>query len=140
MVKRLLILLLAIPLGVAVIALAVTNRQPVTLAVPPAVDDVPFASATLPLFVVLFIVLLVGMVLGSLATWFSQSRYRREAREKKVEATRAEFEAQKQKERAEALSRQVVAESDAKSADPEARRSAAFASLGLPAPGQHASA
>ena len=140
MLKRLVVLLFAIPVGIAVIALAVTNRQPVTLAVPPAADGVPFASATLPLFVVLFAMLLVGMVLGSLATWFSQSRYRRDAREQKVEATKAGFEAQKQKERAEALSRQVVAESDAKAVDPAMRRSAAFASLGLPAPGNHASA
>ena len=143
MLKRLVALLIAIPVGILVIAISVANRQPVTLSVPPSTADGPaFASATLPFFAFLFITLFLGLVLGSMATWFGQSRYRKQAREMKTEATKASFEAQKQKERAETLSREVVARTDAddaakaqaKALGRDERQAAAFASLGLPAP------
>ena len=134
MFKRIVALLIAVPVGALVIALSVANRQDMTLLVPPSVDGTPLASLTLPVFVVLFATLFVGMVLGSIATWFGQRRYRRNAREMKVEATKASFEAQRQKERAETLSREVVAASEKDAATAADRRVAAFASLGLPAP------
>ncbi|MEL6745652.1 MAG: LapA family protein [Pseudomonadota bacterium] len=107
MMKRLTTLLIILPIGIIVVALAVANRQAVSLSMPPYINDEPFFSLTLPLFAVIFISLLVGMVIGSCATWFKQGRFRKAARERKVEATKNAFEAEKQKTRAEELEKQV---------------------------------
>ncbi|MEO0545830.1 MAG: LapA family protein [Pseudomonadota bacterium] len=107
MMKRLTTLLIILPIGIIVVALAVANRQAVSLSMPPYINDEPFFSLTLPLFAVIFISLLVGMVIGSCATWFKQGRFRKAARERKVEATKHAFEAEKQKTRAEELEKQV---------------------------------
>ncbi|MEL6734488.1 MAG: LapA family protein [Pseudomonadota bacterium] len=107
MMKRLTTLLIILPIGIIVVALAVANRQAVSLSMPPYINDEPFFSLTLPLFAVIFISLLVGMVIGSCATWFKQGRFRKAARDRKVEATKNAFEAEKQKTRAEELEKQV---------------------------------
>ena len=107
MMKRLTTLLIILPIGIIVVALAVANRQAVSLSMPPYINDEPFVSLTLPLFAVIFISLLVGMVIGSCATWFKQGRFRKAARERKVEASKNAVEAEKQKTRAEELEKQV---------------------------------
>jgi len=107
MIKRLTTLLIILPIGIIVVALAVANRQGVSLSMPPYVNDEPFLSITLPLFAIIFVSLLVGMVIGSCATWFKQGRFRKAARDGKVEATKNAFEAEKQKNRAEELEVQV---------------------------------
>ncbi len=122
MINRLTMIFILVPIGIIVLALAVANRQSVTLAVPPDVGGEPLFSATLPLFAVVFISILVGMIIGSCATWLKQGRYRKEAQLQKTEATKATFEAQKQKERAEALKGEVSEADEARS------------KLGLPAP------
>lgn len=103
MMNRLISVFILVPVGIIIIALAVANRQPVTLAVPPDVNGEPLFSASLPLFAVVFVSLLVGMIIGSCATWVKQGRYRKRATQQKAEATRNAFEARKQKERADAL-------------------------------------
>lgn len=107
MMKRLTTLLIILPIGIIVVALAVANRQAVSLAMPPYINDEPFLSVSLPLFAVIFASILVGMVIGSCATWFKQGRFRKAARDGKVEATKSAFEAEKQKNRAEELEMQV---------------------------------
>lgn len=120
--KKLLSLLIAIPVGIVVVTLAVANRAPVTLAVPPQLDDGPLLAATIPLYALIFATLFAGMILGSIATWFQQGRHRKAARTHKVEATKAGFEVERQKEK--------VAEVT-KPNDDESR---ALMALGLPAP------
>ena len=120
--KKLLMLLIAIPVGIVVVTLAVANRAPVTLAVPPQLDDGPLLSASIPLYALIFATLFAGMILGSIATWFQQGRHRKAARSHKAEATKAGAEMERQKEK-------VAEATDA--ADDESR---ALMALGLPAP------
>jgi hypothetical protein len=73
--------LLALTLtGVIVIAIAVANRQTVTVILNPlsAPDDA--LSLQGPLFVFLFAALLVGFILGGLAAWLGQGKWRKLAR------------------------------------------------------------
>jgi len=106
--KRLITLFILVPIGIAIIALAVANRQQVTLNVPPDVGGAPLFSQSVPVYALVFIVLLFGMILGSCATWLKQGKHRKQARLQKVEATKAAFEAEKQKERAEVLAEKVA--------------------------------
>ena len=96
--KRFAALLIFVPVGIVVIALAVANRQAVSVAIPPQIGDAPLYSFSLPLFALLFATLFAGMVIGSFATWISQGKHRKEARIQKLEATKQSFEAQKQSE------------------------------------------
>ena len=96
--KRIAALLVFVPIGIIVIALAVANRQVVSVSIPPQIGDAPLYSFSLPLFALLFATLFAGMVIGSFATWISQGKHRKEARIQKLEATKQSFEAQKQAE------------------------------------------
>ncbi|MEL6751005.1 MAG: lipopolysaccharide assembly protein LapA domain-containing protein [Pseudomonadota bacterium] len=123
MTKRIIAVLILLPVAIIIVALSLANRRPVDLIVP-NFDGSALLATQVPLFALLFVVLLLGMVIGSLGTWVRQAKHRRAARENKVEATKAGFEAEKQRERAEATvtSNGIVAVND---------RAAA---LGLPAP------
>ena len=91
------------PLGIIVVALAVANRQIIVVSIPPQVGDAPLYSFSLPLFALLFATLFVGMLLGSFATWLTQARHRKQARQQKQQADKMANEASKQAQRADAL-------------------------------------
>ena len=82
-------ILIALPVAVVLVALAIANRQVVTVSFDPFVD--PAASAavvTAPLFVLLFLALIVGTFLGGVASWLRQGVNRRRARHARDEAQR----------------------------------------------------
>jgi uncharacterized integral membrane protein len=69
-----------IPLAVIFVIFAVANRHMVTISFDPFNSHDPALSLTLPLFVVIIVVAILGVVAGGLATWFGQRRWRRAAR------------------------------------------------------------
>lgn len=95
MINRLVAALVFVPVAVILIALAVSNRSPASFTVDPFNPGNPALTLELPLFVWLFAALALGMIIGSVATWFKQSRYRRAARDnkRKVETTRQDIKA-----------------------------------------------
>ena len=95
--KKLISLLIFIPLGIVMIILSVANRHPVSFGFDPVNPETPFFEITLPFFVFLFIVLIGGMVLGAMATWWGQGKHRKTARHAKREAARLEKELEEQK-------------------------------------------
>lgn len=88
MFKRILGWIVLVPLCVVLILFALANRQ-LTI-----VNFNPFASPRtlsepgvgMPLFLVIFGVLLVGVILGGIATWIAEGRVRREKRKWQREA------------------------------------------------------
>ncbi|WP_163265042.1 LapA family protein [Chelativorans alearense] len=91
MFNRIVIVLVFVPLAIVLIALAVANRASTAFTLDPFNPGNPGLTVELPLFVYLFAALLIGMFVGSIATWFRQGRYRRIARERaqEVEQLRA---------------------------------------------------
>ena len=87
MLKRLIAVLVLAPVAIVLIALAVSNRTPTRFTIDPFNPGNPVLTMELPLFIWLFAALGVGMIIGSVATWFKQGRYRKSAREniRKVE-------------------------------------------------------
>ena len=69
-----------IPLAVIFVVFAVANRHLVTVSFNPFNSQDSALSLTLPLFVVIIAVAILGVVVGSCATWFGQRRWRRAAR------------------------------------------------------------
>jgi uncharacterized integral membrane protein len=72
--------LIVVPLAVIIIAFAVANRQMVTVSFDPTSSTNPAYAATVPLFVLIFIVIILGVIIGGIAAWARQSPWRRTAR------------------------------------------------------------
>ncbi|EYR83288.1 MULTISPECIES: LapA family protein [unclassified Shinella] len=108
MIKRVVNILVLIPIGIVLIVLSVANRQSVTLALNPFRPEDSVLSVTAPFFVYLFLAVIFGLVIGSLATWFTQGKYRKRARIEASEAVKWHGEAEKHKTRAEAIASQAM--------------------------------
>jgi uncharacterized integral membrane protein len=81
--------LVVIPLGVFFVIFAVANRHLVTVSFDPFNSATPTVAVTLPLFVVIIAVAMIGVVAGGMATWFRQGRWRRAARQHEADARQA---------------------------------------------------
>lgn len=86
MFSRLLWLVFVFPLAVAFIALAVSNRHIVRLVLDPLSPDNPALALEGPFFIYLFAALLVGVVIGGIAVWFGQRKWRKAAHLRSHEA------------------------------------------------------
>jgi len=97
-VRNVVAALILVPLAVIIIAFAVANRQIVTVSLDPFSAEHPAASLTLPLFALIIVLLIVGVVIGGLAAWLRQAKWRRTARllEREVDELRAEIDGFKQ--------------------------------------------
>jgi uncharacterized integral membrane protein len=78
--RKIVTAIVVIPLAAVIIAFAVANRQTVTVSFDPFSLANPAYAATLPLFVVLFVVLILGVLVGGIAAWIRQGKWRRAAR------------------------------------------------------------
>ena len=90
--RKFLTALVVIPLGVLFIVFAVANRHLVTVSFDPFNSVNPTVAVTMPLFVVIIVVAILGVAAGGSATWFRQRRWRRAARQHEAEARRARSE------------------------------------------------
>jgi heme/copper-type cytochrome/quinol oxidase subunit 1 len=77
---------IVVPLGIVLIALAVVNRKPVQLVLDPFGALDPSLAIEAPLFLLVLGVFAVGLIVGGIATWFTQGKWRRMAREEAREA------------------------------------------------------
>jgi uncharacterized integral membrane protein len=93
---RYLKLLLLLPIALVVVTLAVSNRAQTKLVYWP--DQLgPELSFTAPLFVALMLATMLGVLIGGLATWLTQSGHRRAERQYRREAERLKSEAERLK-------------------------------------------
>jgi len=106
--RRFLWLIVVVPMTVIVLIVAVANRKDVRFAVDPF-GILPADSAlNIPLFVLLFAALLLGIVLGGVATWLGQGRWRRAARRERARAARLREENDRLRERGAATSTALI--------------------------------
>jgi uncharacterized integral membrane protein len=78
--------LIVIPLGLLFVVFAVANRHFVTVSFDPFNTRDPSVGVTMPLFAVIIIVAILGVVAGGTATWFRQRHWRRAARQHEADA------------------------------------------------------
>jgi len=86
--RRIVWLLIAFPVGLLLVMLAVANRHDVALVLDPFQPEAPALSFVMPFYVFLFGTLIIGVLLGGFATWVSQGHWRRNARRQAREAAR----------------------------------------------------
>ncbi len=95
MFRKIVTAIIVVPLAAVIIAFAVANRRLVTVSFDPFSTTTPAYAATLPLFAVILLVLIVGVVVGGVAAWIRQGKWRRTARQLdgEVRTLRAELDA-----------------------------------------------
>lgn len=85
MTRKLVLGLVIIPLGLALIALAVVNRGPAELILDPFGGDQGY-TVEAPLFLFLLCAFTLGLLIGGFASWINQGKWRRTARAEAREA------------------------------------------------------
>ena len=80
MIRKLATALLLILLALVLVSFAVANRQIVTVSLDPFDQANPALVVSQPLYLVVFVVLIAGVVIGGCAAWLRQARWRRRAR------------------------------------------------------------
>jgi uncharacterized integral membrane protein len=80
MFRKIVTAIIVVPIAAIIVAFAVANRQTVTVSFDPFSSVSPAYAATLPLFVLLFVVLILGVLVGGCAAWLRQGKWRRAAR------------------------------------------------------------
>ncbi len=95
MFGRLVTLVVVLPLAIVLIALGVANRAMTLFTLDPFNPGNPLLSWQLPLFALMFSMLILGIVLGSIATWLAQGKHRRSARNARTEVAKLLSEAQR---------------------------------------------
>lgn len=95
MLKRMFGLVFGFAAAALLVTVAVANRHGVVLVLDPFNPKDPVLSLQLPFYAYLFAVLICGVLLGGFATWLSQGKWRRIARNRTQEALRWKGEAER---------------------------------------------
>jgi uncharacterized integral membrane protein len=86
--RRALKIIVLVPVAIVLVALAVANREPVRFALDPFDAGATGLALTMPLFWIVFAALALGVVIGGVAVWLRQGRFRRAARREHEDAVR----------------------------------------------------
>ena len=95
MLGRIVSLIVGAIATVFLVTLAVANRHAAKLVLDPFNPENPVLSIELPFYAYLFTMLIAGVVLGGVATWLTQSKWRRTARGRTQDAIRWRAEAER---------------------------------------------
>jgi uncharacterized integral membrane protein len=89
---RFLIAILMVVVAALLVAYAIANRSPVTVSFDPFDRGTPAYVVTLPLYLLSFTILILGVVVGAVVGWFTQGKRRRYRRRLKSELNRVRAE------------------------------------------------
>jgi uncharacterized integral membrane protein len=93
MVRKIVTVLVLLPVALLIVMFAVANRGPVTVALDPFGGEPPMFTAALPLFLLLLTALIAGVIVGGAAAWSRQRKWRRRARRLATDLKAAQVEA-----------------------------------------------
>jgi len=95
MIRKVITALILVPLAIIFVFFAVANRQEVVVSFDPLLDYAhPAFSRPLPLYMLILILIIGGVILGGAAAWLRQGKWRSRARRLEAELRwlRAEYE------------------------------------------------
>jgi uncharacterized integral membrane protein len=84
--KKILAVVVLVPLAIVAVALSVANRHNVALSLDPFNAADPAVAVAVPLYMLIFAAIALGVLIGGVATWLGQGRWRRQARRLRHEA------------------------------------------------------
>jgi len=86
MIRKIVTAVVLVPLAIVFISFAVANRQIVTVSFDPFDQTHPAFAMTMPLFALILLLIIAGVLLGGIAAWLRQRKWRRAARLAEAEA------------------------------------------------------
>jgi uncharacterized integral membrane protein len=93
MIRKIVTVLILIPLALAIALFAVSNRAPVLIGFDLFGAQPPMLAYPMPLFIALLAALILGVIVGGVSAWSAQRKWRRRARRLAVELKTAQAEA-----------------------------------------------
>jgi len=82
MIKRVVMWFVLVPFGLLLTIFALANRHVVPIGIDPVSPQSPFwGPIDLPLFVIIYVSLLLGVVLGGIGSWLGQGKHRKAERQ-----------------------------------------------------------
>jgi uncharacterized integral membrane protein len=92
--RKFLAAVILIPLAILMVMFAVANRASVAVSLDPFSSSAPALTVHVPLFLLLLVALIFGVLVGGIAAWLRQSKWRRAARhlERELRTARAKAE------------------------------------------------
>lgn len=85
MIRKIVLAVVLIPLAFLIVALAVANREIVSVSFDPFSTAQPAFLLRAPLFVLVFVLVIAGVIIGGVASWLRQGKWRRAARLREAE-------------------------------------------------------
>src|SRR5882724_3259286 len=79
-------ILVLVPLGIVIVMFAVANRQTITISFDPFDAVNPAFALKTPLFALIFVLVGLGVLVGGIAAWLKQHKWRSRARRAEAEA------------------------------------------------------
>ncbi len=86
--RKLVTIFVLVPLAVLIVMFAVANREIITVSFDPFDSAQPALALRMPLFVLIFVLVGVGVLIGGMAAWLKQHRWRVRARRAEADARR----------------------------------------------------
>jgi uncharacterized integral membrane protein len=95
LLRRIVAAIILVPVAIIIVVFAVANRQDVVISFDPFDAAHPLYSQTTWLFVPIFAALIIGVVIGGVAAWLGQGKWRGAARrfERDMQALRSKLSA-----------------------------------------------
>ena len=90
--RRILRLVIWLPIAIVVISFAVANRQWTRLSLDPFSSTAPFLTIEMPLWALFIFGVFIGMLVGWVACWLAQGKHRKLSRERRSEISRLQSE------------------------------------------------
>src|ERR1043165_9555929 len=84
--RKLFAILILVPLGIVIVAFAVANREIITVSFDPFDTVSPAFALKTPLYALIFVLLGLGVLVGGIAAWLKQHKWRSRARRAEAEA------------------------------------------------------
>ena len=75
-----------VPLAIVIVMFAVANRQIITVTFDPFDSSNPAFAFTMPLFMLVFVLVGLGVLVGGIAAWLRQHKWRTRARRAEADA------------------------------------------------------
>ena len=86
MLRKIVTALILAPLVVVFVTFAVANRQTIQVSFDPFDQAHPAYAVSMPLFALVFVLLILGVLIGGIAAWLRQGKWRRAAHRLDAEA------------------------------------------------------
>jgi hypothetical protein len=80
MIRKIITALILVPIAIVFVVFAVANRQTIVISLDPFDQAHPALAVAVPLFALVLLLVIGGVLLGGVAAWLRQGKWRRAAR------------------------------------------------------------